>query len=282
MNPKRRQQLVQDVRGVSSVEFLILLAFLGLGAIGAQQLIAAARRDTSDKLGADIAQLSAFESQGGGELSAGAHDALHDATLVRAGAPTAGALQGADSDEPSTLWPAAGAVAGGIVGFLATGGAAVAGAVFSGGLNIPLIPPEVLAGTGLGAAAGYAGGLVVERADRQLSAAQAWVGERERDAIGWLGERAGAGVEWVEGLFTEDDAEAEERTKREAKQHQVEIDRAQRERRTNRRFNDYFHRKYKEDEGMPKGNRNNPDMDDEAVLEAYEEWQAQQPGHDVP
>ncbi len=39
-----------------------------------------------------------------------------------------------------------------------------------------------------------------------------------------------------------------------------------------KKFKKYFHRRYKKDEKIPRGGRDNPDMFDEEVLEAWEEY----------
>jgi hypothetical protein len=47
----------------------------------------------------------------------------------------------------------------------------------------------------------------------------------------------------------------------------------------NKRFRNWFHKVWKQDQGIPGGGRNNPDLPPESILEAYEEWLSQgQPG----
>mgnify|MGYP003429025414 CR=1 FL=1 len=334
-----------DACGATLVEYLVIVALLGLGMIGVARSLSMPVASLAERAGRAIQDMSPLEAASGAQSTAGpssphvdpnpapttgsalaaaastplgvasqpdepfaelvpighanpAASAARPELVVRAGAPTVGALHGpggahAASDQPSTIIPAAGAVVGGAAGFVLSGGVAVVGTALSGGVNAPFAIPEVLGGTALGAAVGYTTGVFVERMQEQIAQAEQWVNERVRDGIGWLGERAGAGVDWVEeraesavdwvrGLFNSDEGTAEEQSKKEAKKEQVRKDRAMREYRTNKRFKEYFHRDYKGDQGMPRGGLQNPNMDEGEVLEAWEEWEAQQPGHDVP
>jgi hypothetical protein len=40
----------------------------------------------------------------------------------------------------------------------------------------------------------------------------------------------------------------------------------------NKDFRRWFHKKYKKDNKCPKGDRNNPDMDPDEIIDAWDEW----------